>query len=499
MPELSSSVGTDVSATESALTTTTRSTSSIARPHIHRHDSTSSQARGKHTTPIDLEKVVSSIQEKRRIEPLSPLPEQLLAGAYGNQDPRQITVAMPVVKAESRPCEQRISPVRLTPECSTSTVATTVASEPVTASPPPASQASPSTDLSPQSVVHGFTPGCVSTSIRSSNSNPIPTPILKSSSIPRLEPVKAEPAKKKKPMFTLGGSSDEDPASSFEHSYMAKQRSNLTDGFQKAKTASFNKEVTTRLYEQTSESEGAIETDSEDEYDHDNDNAIATDEEGDSDDEGWEDEDNGSGASSLNEEVVFKRVDSQANLKSRPSLLTRLMHQDDRAQALQNLASRSTPHIRRSRASSPNGPSTGNSPPEDSGLMMRQQAPRGRPIIMTTSNMHQPRTLSPRTTRRNMLQTEMTQSLRQNLLWERHQKQLTTGAVNKRAQSAVNLQGLNGMKRAMTTGNFKDLNPTMQERAEQRADSFRNINLKSNNSFNEYFDQGLQEYHQKGW
>jgi len=260
--------------------------------------------------------------------------------------------------------------------------------------------------------------------------------------------------------------------------------------------ASFNKEVTTRTYEPTFEdSDGAIETDSEDEYNNDNDNAIASEDE-DSDEEGWEDEDNGSGASSLNEEVVFKRVDSQANLKSRPSLLTRLMHQDDRAQALQNLASRSTPHIRRSRATSPNGPSTGNSPQEDSGLMMRQQAPRGRPIIMTTSNMHQPRTLSPRTTRRNMMQTEMTQSLRQNLLWERHQKQLTTGAVNKRAQSAVNLQG---MRRAMTTGNFKDLNPTMQERAEQRADSFRNLNLKSNNSFNEYFDQGLQEYHQKGW
>ena len=194
------------------------------------------------------------------------------------------------------------------------------------------------------------------------------------------------------------------------------------------------------------ESEGAIETDSEDDME---DNAIMED---DSDDDDWEDDDNNSGPSSVNEKEMFQRVDSKPNLTSHRSLLTTLMHEGDRAQALQNAASRSTPAIRRSRTTSPNGPSTGNSPQEDSGLMMRQQVPRSKPIIMTTSNVHPP-ALSPRTTRRNMLQTELTQSLRQNLLWERQQKNSTTNAVNKRAQSAVSIPAL---RRAMTTNRSEE-------------------------------------------
>jgi hypothetical protein len=328
----------------------------------------------------------------------------------------------------------------------------------------------------------------------------MPTPILKTSAIPRLEPTRAEPAKKKKPMFTLGGSSDEDTISSFEHSFIPK-RSSLTDSMQKSapmrKTASFKKEVATRTYDLPSESEGAIETDSEDDYD---DNAIEEDDSGDD----WEDDDDNSGPSSVNDKALFQRVDSKPNLVSRPSLLTRMMHEGDRASALQNAASRSSPLIRRSRTTSPNGPSSGNSPQEDSGLMMRPQASRAKPIIMTTSNLHPP-ALSPKTTRRNMMQTELTSSLRQNMIWERQQKSSTLNAVNKRAQSALHLPAL---RRAMTTSDIKRLDnlPPASQRSEDRASTFREAasSCKSNepakiNPFNEFFDQGLQEYHQKGW
>ncbi|OAG10487.1 uncharacterized protein CC84DRAFT_486236 [Paraphaeosphaeria sporulosa] len=64
---------------------------------------------------------------------------------------------------------------------------------------------------------------------------------------------------------------------------------------------------------------------------------------------------------------------------------------------------------------------------------MRQQAKQSKPVplIITTSNAATP-ALSPRTTGRNMLQTELRASLRSMLLWERQQKTSTTNAVSKR-------------------------------------------------------------------
>lgn len=426
---------------------------------------------------MGLEKVVNSIQEKKFIEPLSPLPPQLAA----KKQPQDTTP-----RAASPP-----SATRRIPELSTSTVATTLGSDAM--SPPVGSEASTSTDISQHSIVRGFEPGHMSTSIRSST-NLNPTPILKkvSSFVGKPLPSKAEPMKKKQPMFTLGGSSDEDNSSSLE-AYSLAQRSSLTEHLRRAapmrKTTSFKNEVSTRtIPDVTSESEEAIESDSEEEFDE---SAI---EEDDSEEE-WEDDDDNedSGPSSVNDRPMFQRVDSKPDLTSRRSLLTTALHQGDRARALQNEASRSTPAIRRSRTTTPNGPSTGNSPQEDSGLMMRPQASRAKPIIMTTSNVPPP-AMSPKTTRRLMLQSELTGSLRQNLLWERQQKNATTNAVAKRQQSAVNLPAL---RRAMTTGDVQGLNTNAQQ-AQIRSTTFRDNN-KNTSSYNDYFDQGLQEYHTSGW
>ncbi|PVH93977.1 DUF1752-domain-containing protein [Periconia macrospinosa] len=484
-PELSTSVASDDS-----VSATTSNCSS--RPDLRRHDSANSQARSKHITPIDLEKVVNSIQEKRTIEPLSPLPAQLAPPSTEEPDiateektPRRASPSPPITAARFI-------------QDSTSTVATTMVTD--TASPTVGSEISTSTDLSSHSVVHGFAPGKVSTSIRSSSTNLNPTPILKSSFIPRPPPSKAEPVKKKQPMFTLGGSSDEDNSSSFE-AYSMTKRSSLSDNLRRSglinKTTSFKNEIATRtihdaMSEESEAMESAIESESDEESDE---NAIEEDE---SDEGDWEDDNEESMPPSEDEKPMFQRVDSKPNLVSRRSLLTTMMHQGDRAQALQNAASRSQPAIRRSRTSTPNGPSTGNSPQEDGGLMMRQQASRARPIIMTTSNVHPPM-LSPRTTRRNMLQTELTQSLRQNLLWERQQKNSAINAVNKRVQSAASIPAL---RRAMTTNDIKGMEAQADRNHIQNMTKSSTIykdTSKNNSSFNDYFDQGLQEYHQKGW
>ncbi|KAL1801213.1 hypothetical protein ACET3X_001555 [Alternaria dauci] len=478
MPELSTSVASDDSNLETAITTTSRTDLAADRPDLRRHDSATSQARGKHMTPIGLEKVVNSIQEKKFLEPLSPLPAQLAPPVAG-QKPVQHNTTPP-------------STARPIPEASTSTVATTVGSGMM--SPAVGSEASTSTEVSEHSVVRGFEPGHISTSVRSST-NLNPTPILKktSSFVTKPLPAKADASKKRQPMFTLGGSSEEENGSSFEAYSL--QRSSLSQQLRNAgpmrKTTSFKNEVSTRTFHDVSESsEAAIESDSED--DDVDESAI---EEEDSDEE-WEDDDNEeSGPPSVaDHRPQFPRVDSQANLTSRRSLLTTALHQGDRASALQNAASRSSPAIRRSRTHTPNGPSAGSSPHEDSGLMMREQASRPKPIIMTTSNVHPP-AMSPKTTRRNMLTSELTGSLRQNLLWERQQKNATTNAVAKRQQSAVNLPAL---RRAMTTGDVKGLN-TNEQQAQIRSTTFRDDN-KPDSSYNQFFDGGdAQEYHRSGW
>lgn len=472
VPELSTSVASDDSIdplTTSATTTATqhRSDSSASRPDLRRHDSATSNARGKHMTPVDLEKVVSSIQEKKAIKPLSPLPPQLAPQATETHRPDH--VLQTAGPSASPPLTAR----RCAPELSTSTFATARGSDDLSAT---GSDASTSTDMSQHSVVRGFEPGQISTSIRSSTNLSATPSILKktSSFVIRPPPSKAEPLlKKKQPMFTLGGSSDEDASSSLE-AYSLAQRSSLSENLRKAgsmkKTTSFANQISLRQYQEAiSESEGAIESDS----DEPDESAIEEEDSGDD----WEDDDeeaDESHQSSVQNPAMFPRVDSKPNLTSHRSLLTTMMHEGDRAQAMQHAAQRQQPpQIRRSRTTTPNGPSIGNSPQEDSGLMMRQQASRAKPIIMTTSNVHPP-ALSPRTTRRLMLQNELSGSLRQNLLWERQQKNATTNAAMRRAATTTDLQGMatKAQPQPMHTG---AKNP------------------------NSYFDQGLGSYHTKGW
>ena len=325
------------------------------------------------------------------------------------------------------------------------------------------------------SVVRGFSLNHVSSSYRS-HTHLAPTPIPTKPMMPS----KAEDSKRGA-MFTLGGGSSGEEDSSFEERMASQSKqSSLTAGLKRPhkKTLSFRDEVESRqLNNKSHEDEGVFE--SSDEEDDMPDSAIDSEEEEEDDDEDWEDDASESNDNTTNA-PMFQRVDSKPNLVSRRSLLTTLMNEGDRAAAFQNMASRSTPALRRSRTSKgsppvglPNENGSNDADDEPSVPMLGPQMTKSKPIIMTTSNNVQQMALSPRTTRRNMLSTEMTESLRKHVLWERQQKKATANAVLKRRHTAHNLVNLQNHPGQENAGGSK------------------------NNSWN--YGPAIGEYHQVGW
>ena len=185
------------------------------------------------------------------------------------------------------------------------------------------------------------------------------------------------------------------------------------------------------------------------------------------------------------DEKTFQRVDPRPNLTSRRSLIATMLHQNGRANTLASAAaaSRSEPAHCRSRTSSSNGPSLAASP--DSGdatpVMIEKGLKRisensqstARPIIQTTTNTasHQ-LALSPRTTRRNMLNSELTISVRQHLLRARK-------AVSNRSHTAHNEANLKQVLRWVCMDDKDDGDKS-----------------KWNDYY--YYGQGLG-YHSRGW
>ncbi|KAF2434270.1 DUF1752-domain-containing protein [Tothia fuscella] len=480
LPELSSSL--ESNSSDDVLEISSRLCPSSRRPQqTQRQDSSDSRSRKeKHITSIDLEKIVNTIKEKKDLAPLSPLPSSLTPTAPVTQ---MIHETAPLNSITSPP-----SPSPSAPSASTvlmhskaSTVGTLARSEVSDMSPPFASPETNATELSSTSIVRGFSKDHISSSARSRvNLVPVQSSQLMNTSATSAQPV----PKRNAPKFVLGGSSGEGDESSLESRFLSTSSSlatalkNSRGGKPESKKmTSFNEEVATRtIQDRPYESEEVFE-DTDDEDEDQSESAI----EDDDVDEEWEDDDEPSSPPSLDKKHMFQRVDSKPNLISRRSMLTSLMHEKDRAGALlHNANSRSSPAIRRSRTTSPNGP-LGTSPPKSIAQGLAQPS-RARPIIMTTSNTHPP-ALSPRTTRRNMLSTELTESLRKHLLWERQVKSSTTNAALKRRHTAhdmKNLQHYPGENHATTF-----LAPAKEAQA--------------TNSWNNYFDSGLQEYHQKGW
>ncbi|TIC97526.1 Uncharacterized protein CH35J_006555 [Colletotrichum higginsianum] len=191
--------------------------------------------------------------------------------------------------------------------------------------------------------------------------------------------------------------------------------------------------------EDSKDKNSAIADDSETDYV----DESAIDDDDDSSD--WEDSIEDSNKSSIDENTFFQRVDSKVNLTSRRSLLTLMIEQKNRpSKNLGNIASQSTSALPWSRTSHPAPPtvalSLNNS--DDAPLLMKggiRSSPL-KPINEvpqpTASHSQSQNVMSPRTTRRKMLATELTESLRRNLLWERQQKSSTANAVLKRRHTS---------------------------------------------------------------
>lgn len=425
----------------------------ITRPIIRRQNSSASYSsrRERHISSDNLEKMVASIVEQK--DSIStPLPE------------------IPTTMSPPKSCQQALSPVPFMRSGSTTTEESpSKDSEGHSES----SQAASSLEIptiKTTTVVRGFSPA----------HHPHPTvftPKLTTNDIP--EPKSSPAAKqvqpKKKPTFTLGASS-EDSYSDDHHSVEARQTlappapvptapkkkmfqiggSSEEDNSLKSALASpRNPKLTTQkkatsFANQTttipSVSSSAIMEDDEVSYDE---SAIESD-----DDDEWEDSNEDSGSNSVDEKTFFKRVDSTANLPSRRSLISLALENNMARPTLGGVASQSTSAIPHRGSSRPafNGPSLVASPndSDDAPLTMKRQ-PRGapmrsineiprstaqpRPIMMAAPNgiSQQPMALSPRTTRRNMLATELTESLRRDLLHERSQlkrRHTSTNIVN---------------------------------------------------------------------
>lgn len=502
IPELSNSIGSlDDEAIESdnEESASTSAPLNILRPKVQRQDSGSNRSRGRerHITPDDLEKMVITIKEKKDLEPLDMSNYSYLAPlAAKKPSPKPATVAEPII---SRP--------------ETKASATPTSNNSMRSSMTGSSTTNPS-EHSATSVVRGFSPSQVSSSYRSIPLNTAPSSLPKSAlaSNTRLQKTKKHAmfalgassqsdndsfqessmeshmqqsklnqAQKKKGGFMLGGSSGDD---SSLRSNMKQARSSLSRPAPQKKTTSFKEEIAAQGAAQAiMNSDVFSDTEDEDE--------SAIDDDDDSDE--WEDSMEESGKSSLADNTLsFPRVDSRPTLTSRRSLITAQLHQGDRAAHLLRAATRSSPALaHRSRNSSPQGPSM---PPseddvEDKPVTMAGRLNRGaandvprsgaQPIIVTTTNStpHQA-ALSPRTTRRQMLATELTPSLRRNLLWERQQKNQTASAVLKRRHTAHDVAHLK----------------QYPERPHMGSDA-----QNDHGSYNQYFGQGLGEYHTKGW
>lgn len=430
VPQLSGSVESIADNDEAVEFTSVSAPLEIARPRILRQDSSSRRER--HISSDDFEKMIMSIVKDKA--PLSaPTSSQKLC--------KPAQTSSPSIQRSGSTTTESQSPSK----------ESDMASE---------AESQPSPEIpSRTTVVRGFSPSQVRIpaihSHQSGPSEPIPEP----TSEPAAKPVQS---KKLPTTFKLGAScsSSEQGASvesrqpvstqkkAFQIGVSSEEDSSLRSAISKRsalsvqkKQTSFSNNVSTRTIEHA---DTAIDSDSEDYVDE-----SAIDDDDDSSD--WEDslEDN-SGKSSVDDKF-FQRVDSTANLTSRRSLITLALAQNDRSQSTSALRARVTP----------NGPSFRGSPkagsPNDSDeapLMMKgmrssnlkpiREVPRSsaQPIQAAPTYIHAQAAHSPRTNRRTMLATELTDSLRRGMIWERHQKSMTANAVKRRHTSTdlVNLQ-----------------------------------------------------------
>ncbi|EED23089.1 conserved hypothetical protein [Talaromyces stipitatus ATCC 10500] len=497
MPPLSASVESAASVDEDRIESHIKPGPVEVKPAVL-NDEALMLGKEKHITSLDLERMVLNIKERKALEPLptSPTvvdvtPRAASPPASTPQEPVEAVIEEPMRRPHTLHSAESCS-TTTAPENNDSDGVTTAGSD-TSVSSSGVIPARPILTKTP-SIVRGFSPSQISSSYRSSTRL---AGAEKNSAAKVPLQQKLAPSKRKGGMFTLGGSSGDDE-SSFEERMtpnhtinphrsslseeLSRQPTETTNGVSPdKKVTSFRDEAESRtikpIEERIYEDEDAIETDDTEEEP--SESAIE-----DEDDEDWEDSVTESGQSSVDDKELFQRVDSRPNLVSRPSLLTMMMHQPTKM----GMPTRSSPALQRSvRVTPPNGPSTGASPDDGDNLTMKgRDVPRSKPIIVKStaqgSGAH-----SPRTTRRNMLATELTESLRRHLLWERQQKNTTATAVFKRRHTTHDM------------ANLKEYpGPKGQPAGDRTADGSAKDTSK-NSSWNNYNDYGPWEYHVKGW
>ncbi|KAK3939087.1 hypothetical protein QBC46DRAFT_154153 [Diplogelasinospora grovesii] len=512
VPQLSGSV--DSVADEEAVDFTTESAPvDILRPRIRRQDScASSRSRGRerHITSDDLSKMVVTIIESK-IPLNAPLPDIPALSPPTEADQPEKTSTSP----ESEPERSGST----TSESSPSTSSSENNSMESLQAAPAAQSAS---NAPPTIVTRGFSPSQVpitritsqSAADPSPSAIPMPTDAPAPMIVPpkgrqpmfklggssgsgdesfsdrdrsldtRKQPVPQPKMPQQKRMFQVGGSSEEE--NSLKSALHTSKGAGLLNG--QKKTASFSNQVVTRTFP------SAVSDNEQSDTDYIDESAIDDDD----DSSEWEDSVEDSGRSSMDEKINFKRVDSKANLTSRPSLITLMLAQNSRAQKPNNIASQSTTALPRARTSL-NGPSMVASPNDsDEAPLMMKKAPRAppmrpineiprstaQPIVTTSNGIHHQAALSPRTTRRNMLATELTESLRRQLLWERSQKSKTANAVLQRRHTSQDIANLKQYPQR----------PFMKKEPES------NSNNPNSSSWKEYFTEyPLAGYHDEVW
>ncbi|KAK2745116.1 hypothetical protein FQN57_004023 [Myotisia sp. PD_48] len=505
LPDLSSSVdsaASDAEGIESQIKSPPRSME--LKPEIVCEDSILSISRGreKHITSIGLEKMVYNIKEKKSLEPLTSSTSSTQQLPVVDITPRasspmvlsQSKSQQPEFQSELNSQPTQIPELRIPSQYqqlqepldnqsldSCSTVALEGNdSEVATPAPSDTSVSSAGSVQQPSSVVRGFSPNKVSSSFRS-HAQLSPSPSI----VKTYVPATSSPLKKKGKagMFTLGGSSGDEDSSFEDRRAVKPNRSSLTDGLNKSIKHKETVKISSIREINHSSNEDAIETDDEDD---DEISESAIEDEGDSSD--WEDSITESGRSSVNETEMFQRVDSRPDLVSRRSLLTMMMHQPQRN-------SKSHPFIpRSSRLTSSNLESS--STEGESGLTLKTSETQSRPIAAKPIPIHSA-AYSPRTARRNMLATELTESLRRHLLWERQPKHAPLTQFKRRHTShdVANLQ-------AFPEPNF-DMEQQKQRQGSMQPPvmmtAAQNTKEGQNNSWNHYFEGDHWEYHTKGW
>ncbi|WEW58216.1 hypothetical protein PRK78_003684 [Emydomyces testavorans] len=454
-----------------------------------------SRGRERHITSIGLEKMVYEIKEKKTLEPIASLPLSSPQAQQSQQQSVDITprAASPTPTPKARNSWESVKPHNSTDSCSTAALE---ANDSEGSQSPTSDTSVSSTGMAKSSsIVRGFSPSHISSSYRSSNTQ-LTSGLVASKPMTTLKPSPL----KKKGMFTLGGSSGDDESSFEDRMAIKPHRSSLTDGLHQASQSHKSSAVKSTLpsdtikpIKESTDDEDAIETDDEDVPE----SAIED------DDSDWEDSVTESGRSSLDEKPLFQRVDSRPNLVSRPSLLTMMMHQPQHTLVPvkgRNHNSRSTPALQRSRLTSPNSQSSDDDGGRNTLTMRGPEVPRSKPIVVK-SVPGQTMAHSPRTTRRNMLATELTESLRRHLLWERQQKTAPGATTFKRRHTThdvANLQEYPGPKP------LDEEQPQLQQqqqplRPPPSIQPAKDRETSKNNSWNHYFEYGPWEYHMKGW